>query len=818
MKKTLLYDQWNFHLAQDTNPDFEHLGDYEWREVQLPHDWSTDYPVLEDADTNGSGGYARAGIGWYRRAFTVKREENERVLLYFEGIYMNSTVYVNKTRVGGHIYGYTPFEIDITDVVKDDTNELLVVADNSLQPGSRWYSGSGITRDVWLETRKPLHLARYGTYITTELQEQKAELSVTVTVHEEAQKEHTKPIRIQYHLTAPDKTQTAQEEILLEDSWSQGDYESMIMDGKDTKEVSKLWTNTVKIRIPVENPMLWTDKTPDLYQLSIALYEGEECLETREEKVGIRSAVFDHRKGFLLNGEQVKLNGVCLHHDGGCVGAAVPKAIWKRRFTKLKDMGVNAIRCSHNPPDAALLELCDEMGFLVMDEAFDEWEYMKAKAMGTNTHESHGYSVYFKECHEWDIKTMLYRDRNHPSIVLWSIGNEVPDQNIPGGEKTARELKEICHFIDPSRYITQANDQIVAEPNAAREEFLEELDVVGYNYVGRWRKRAETFYDEDHERYPHRCVIGSENPSAGYVRSEYLFEYDKKDFWHRPYYAAAVGVGKLLRYTMTHDFVAGDFMWTGIDYLGESHWPRRSASCGCLDTCGFEKDAFYFYKSIWNQKEPFAYLCPHWNLDIEEGTVIPVICYTNCKDAELFVNGKSYGMKSKGFPCYGMTQTYGHFDVWNRPANTDDLFLSWDVPYVPGKIEVVGYENEKEVCRYAVETVGEPTAITLTPDVSVLQADGRDVAQIEVRIVDGEGRLVPTANCEVEISLAGDGRLLGVDNGRPDCHELWKDTNRTTFHGMMLIVVQAGESESKLKISVSGATLAAAETEIEIRK
>ena len=803
--KRLIYDDWKFRLAEDTKPDFTKLEDYDWRPVQLPHDWSTDYPVREEADTNGSGGYARAGIGWYRRRFEVDRAAWERVLLYFEGVYMNSSVYVNGRLVGGHVYGYTPFEIDVTDVVIPGDNELLVVVDNSKQPGSRWYSGSGITRDVWLETRSKLHIARYGIYNTTKLEENAATLQVAVTVLDEDRPKDI-PLYLKYRLTAPDGAEVALGEATVAGVWTAGDREALIMDGKDTTEELSVWINTVTKELAVENPVLWTTENPALYKLTVSLCTQETCLEEREMAVGIRSTAFDNKKGFLLNGGQVKLNGVCLHHDGGCVGAAVPRAIWQRRLNKLKNMGVNSIRCAHNPPDVALLDLCDEMGFLVMDEAFDEWEHMKQKAGGANTHESHGYSQYFKECHEWDIKAMLYRDRNHPSIVLWSIGNEVPDQTIQGGELVARELKEICHAIDPTRCITQANDQIVAEPNGARQEFLEELDVVGYNYVGRWRKRAESFYDEDHEAYPHRCVIGSENPSAGYGRSEYIFEHDPKDFWHKPYYSAPVTVGKLLRYTMTHDFVAGDYMWTGIDYLGESHWPKRSTVCGCLDTCGFEKDAFYFYKSVWNQNERFAYLCPHWNLSIEEGTVIPVICYTNCEDAELFVNGKSYGMKSKGFPCYGMTEAYGHFDRIRRPANTDDLFLSWDVPYVPGKLEVVGYHNGTEACRYTVETVGEPAMIQLTADVPSLKADDRDIAQIEVRIVDKEGRLVPTANCDLEISLEGDGKILGIDNGRPDCHDLWKDTKRSTYHGMMLIVVQAGKTAEGLKIRVTGET------------
>lgn len=814
--RTLLYDEWKFCPAETKEPDFSKIENEDWRPVQLPHDWSCDYPVEEHADTCGSGGYARAGIGWYRRTFSVEKEEQERVLLYFEGVYMNSTVYVNGKKAGGHIYGYTPFEIDITEAVRDGGNEILVVVDNSKQPGSRWYSGSGITRDVWLETRKTLHIARYGTYFTTELQKDTAELHLEIVLHEEEKitEELRKELRLQYVLKNPDGEEVVCAEQPVPEDWQSGSYDDLIMDGKDTKEHFTLWTNTVRTVLPVTEPKLWNVEKPVLYCLEICLWAGERCLETRTEHIGIRETAFSSEKGFLLNGRQLKLNGVCLHHDGGCVGAAVPKEIWERRLKKLKDMGVNAIRCAHNPPDTAVLELCDRLGLTVMDEAFDEWNYGKAKETGTNTHESYGYSAYFKECHEWDLKTMIYRDRNHPSVILWSIGNEVPDQVAEGGEFTVKELKEICHKADPSRCITQGNDQIMAEPASARQEFLEELDVVGYNYVGRWRTRAELFYDEDHQKYPHRCLIGTENPSAGYAGGNYKLTYDSDFPWEKPYYSAPVAVGKLLRYTMTHDFVAGDYMWTGIDYLGEADWPKKSTGCGCLDTCGFEKDAFYFYKSVWNRKEPFAYLCPHWNLPLEQGTILPMICYTSCADAELFVNGRSYGKKSKGFPCYGMTEQYGHFETNGSPANTDDLFLTWDVPYEPGRVEVVGYEQKQEVCRYVMETAGAPYAIRLEPDTSTIRADDRSVVQIGISILDREGRLVPTADCELELSLKGDGKVLGIDNGYACCHIPWKELRRKAFNGKMFAVIQAGKQEGSLTVSVTGKGLVSAETEI----
>ncbi len=812
--KICLFDDWKFYLADQKEPDFDKIDMYPFRKVQLPHDWSTDYPVDSKLPTCGSGGYVVAGIGYYQRKFEIDAP-GEQVVLYFEGSYMKTTVYVNGKEAGGHIYGYTPFEVDITDLITKGENDLLVVVDNSLQPGSRWYSGSGLTRDVWLETRKPLHIARYGTYLTTDLSKMpEAVLYVEVTLHASMKQELLSGLKpsLEFALFDENSVKVAEGVQRVESSFEKASGDAAIMTGLDEAIPEDLYSNTLTVLLSVNNPTLWSPDTPTLYTLQITLKNQGQELDFREEQIGFRSLEFHNRKGFLLNNEQMKINGVCLHHDGGCVGAAVPPAIWERRLKKLKEMGVNGIRCSHNPPDVALLNLCDQMGFLVMDEAFDEWALMKDKEVGANTHESHGYSTYFEKCHEWDLKTMLYRDRNHTSIFLWSIGNEIPEETVEDGERLARKLRDFCHAVDPSRKITLAHDQIVAEPHPARQEFMEEIDVVGYNYVGRWRKRAERFYDEDHEAYPHRCVIGTENPSAGYVRSTYRLDYDRNSFWDKPYYTAAVSVGKLLRYTMTHDFVAGDFMWTGIDYLGESNWPQKSSGCGVLDTCGFEKDSFYFYKSVWDTKEPFAYLCPHWNLSVDHGTVLPVICYTNCEDAELFVNGKSYGMKSKGFPCYGMTEKYGHFDRYRRPANTDDLFLSWDVPYESGEIEVIGYRDEKEVCRYKVETTGTATVIEAKCDRTSVKADGRSIVQVEIRLLDEANRVDLTACNSLNYKLEGDAKIIGIDNGCPECHELWKETrNRTAFNGLAYCVIRAGKTAGEVKLTVEGEGLTSAQ-------
>ena len=784
-----LNENWKFHYGEVPEGWYKGYDDSAWTSVTLPHDWSVHMPFEQ---TNSSGtGYLSGGIGWYRVRFSLPEAyKGKRVRVVFDGIYKNSRIWCNSYHIGKRPYGYTQISYDITDFVQFGAidNEITVRVCHTDLADSRWFTGSGIYRKAYLVVEEQVHAVWNGVaFNVSRADEQSAAVCADAEIVNELDE------RVIGTLTASLKLCGSDEESVVF---------ARVPAAMEAHEKKTFYLNGM-----IGKPKLWSCESPSLYELCISFEkEDENVIVLDKERVGIRTFSFDADQGFFLNGKETKFKGVCVHHDGGCLGAAMYREVWLRRLLKLKEGGCNAIRCSHNPHMPELYDLCDELGFYVMDEAFDEWRLMKAKEIGSNTHESHGYSMYFDACHEWDLKTMLYRDRNHPGIVLWSIGNEIPEEVVVGGEELAVELSGYCHTIDPTRKVTLAHDQIAAEPYSARDAFMDKIDVVGYNYVGRWRERAELLYDADREEHLDRCVIGTENPSAGYIRSDYNFEVDPGSFWNKPYYTAAVTVGKLLRYTMVHDFVAGDYMWTGIDYLGEANWPQRSAGCGCLDTCGFEKDAFYFYKSVWNQNEKFAYLCPHWNLKLEKGTVLPVICYTNCEDAELFVNGRSFGMKSKGFPCYGMTERYGHFDRYRRPANTDDLFLSWDVPYEPGKIEVVGYHDGKEVCRYNVETTGEAAAIKLTVDKTSVDADGRSVVQAEIRIVDSKGRIVLDASPQLDFALEGDGEIIGIDNGDPACHEQWKETKgRHAFNGMAYAIIRAGQTTGKLKLTVSGA-------------
>jgi beta-galactosidase len=759
---------WHFRLDEESD----------FRPVQLPHDWSAEYGFDENAPSYGSGGYVKTGTGLYTKRFFISPSaKGKKISLHFDGAYMCASATLNGRDIGGHVYGYTPFELDITDCVDfKGENELIVMIDNSRQPGSRWYSGSGITRDVWIEAVSPVHIKTFGTFIRLHRLKEGSALMLIDT----------------------DITGGAGLTTRFFDR-----------DGNLVAEASASAAHGVnRQEILLPSPRLWSHRDPYLYRAESILTIDGKTVDIYHTPFGVRQIAFTPDEGFFINGERVKLRGVCLHHDGGSVGAAVPLKVWRRRLEKLAGMGVNAIRTAHNPPDPGLLDLCDSLGLYVMDEAFDEWGSLKWKTLGSNTHESRGYSEWFEEHHEADLTAMLLRDRNHPSVILWSIGNEVPEQTQPEGHKTALRLISRCRKLDPTRLCTQANDQICAEPKAATDEFLDTLDVVSYNYTGRWRNRAETFCERDKRTHPARIILGAENTSAGGLRGDCSFrEVPHSFFKYGLYYTAAAQIQRLLRFVETHDYMAGDFIWTGFDYLGEVHWPYRSALAGILDTCGFEKDHYYFYQSIWRREEPMVHLLPHWNLDVPLGSVVPVLCYTSCEQAELFVNGKSYGRKAYSYPLYGMTEIYGHFDTPPIQANTDDMFLSWDAPYEPGVIEVIGYNGGLEVCRHTIKTAGPPARLSASADTETLAADGRDVVHIEVRVTDAEGLLCPTAHDRIHAEIEGCAELIGIDNGRPDCLDSFKGSSKEAMGGLLLIILRSKREAGEIRVKLRSGTL-----------
>ncbi|HEY4380702.1 MAG TPA: glycoside hydrolase family 2 TIM barrel-domain containing protein [Acidobacteriaceae bacterium] len=783
---------WKFLKGDAAGAQMPGFMDAGWRDVDLPHDWSIEGPFGQNEPSGGTGGYLPTGVGWYRKKFHVAGADRGRVVtLEFDGVYQNSEVWINGQYLGLRPYGYVPFAYELTPHLKYDAENVVAVkVDNSRQTNCRWYSGSGIYRHTWLLKTNELRVAYWGTFVTTPRVTKDAAV-----------------VEVKTRVANGMKTSAMCK--LTTTLW---DAEGKPVHGADASQTIAAGGEYEFVQqITVEKPSLWSPANPYLYQVrSEVRQESQATGDVYETPIGIRDAVFDAKHGFLLNGERVKLNGACLHQEAGCVGSAVPERMWVRRLELLKEMGCNAIRTSHNPYAAEFLDLCDRTGFLVMNEAFDEWKSPKGQM-------KNGYHLYFDEWYERDLTDFIHRDRNHPSVVLWSAGNEVPDQNAAEGPETLRKLLRVFHTEDPTRPVTVACDHIASEPTAVRPEFLAQLDVVGYNYVDRWRERAQLYYSIDHDAYPQRPVIGTESGGMGGVRGEYrgllpAAAADGVAAPARPRGGAGRGIDteQLWKFVGAYNYVSGDFMWTGIDYLGEAMWPAKASSAGAIDTCGFKKDGFYFYQSQWTAK-PMVHLFPHWNWKGREGQFVPVTCYTNCDTVELFINGRSVGVRGYEFPRYGMQERYGNLAPRERTLRTTaDLHLSWDVPYEPGTLKAVGTKDGVAVVTVEVATTGDPAAIRLTADRTAMNADRRDVTHLVVEVVDAQGRVVPLAENEVTFKVEGEGRLIGVDNGDPQSHDSYKVNQRKAFHGLCLAVVQATAKVGSVKIAATSPGLEAA--------
>jgi beta-galactosidase len=770
---------WRFLKSDATAAEQTGFDDAAWRRLSLPHDWSIEGPFDEKAPTGGPGGYLPTGVGWYRKHFTVPGTlRGRKVTVEFDGVYMNSDVWINGRHLGRWPYGYSSFAYDLTPflIFGDQPNVLAVRVDNSAQPNSRWYSGSGIYRHVWITITNPVHVAHWGTYATTP--EVSAE-AATVRIRTRVQNDR-----------AEIQTVTLVSELL--DAAGQ-----IVATAKSDDQLPAGGEREFDQMVTMKHPRLWSPDTPDLYRVRTLVQTGGKVVDSYETPIGIRSIVDDVDRGFLLNGQPVKLQGMCLHHDGGAVGAAVPEGVWVRRLRLLKEMGCNAIRTSHNPPAPEFLNLCDQLGFLVMDEAFDEWTVQKGQIQ-------HGYSEFFNDWYERDLVNMIRRDRNHPGVIMWSAGNEIGEQRMAGGEKVLAKLVEVLHREDPTRPVTAAMDNIYTDKGAAPEAFTDLLDIVGYNYVDRWGSRRETFYADDRRKYPQRKFVGTENVCIGGVRGSYEFSSVPAGGAPQPprYATAMVRGEQLWKFTRLADYVIGDFLWTGIDYLGESRWPRRSSFSGVLDTGGFAKDGYYFYQSQWTAR-PVLHLFPHWNWRGREGQVIPVIAYSNCDTVELFLNGRSLGAKAQEFPRQG---TAGGWNTYARPQilpTTADLHLSWDVPYEPGVLKAVGYREGKQVAETEIHTAGAAATIALSIDRDTLPAGSREVANVTVEVRDANGVMVPTADNLITWGVQGEGVLVGVDSGDPLSHESFQGSTGKAFNGLMLGIVQAGARPGEVRVSAA---------------
>lgn len=762
---------WKFALNDHQGAEQPEFDDTKWRLVDVPHDFSIEHPFDSTYGTGAGGGYTYSGIGWYRKHFRSEPGfSGRKVEVLFDGVYRNSEVWINGHYLGIRPYGYSSFYYDLTPYLKPvgQENVIAVKVNTTEQPNSRWYTGSGIYRHVWLVAKNKLHIDQWGVFARTlEANNDKASVDISIELSNE---------------TKVDQPCTVITKLINAAGKEAGRATSKVEAGSGL--VLKIEQN-----IRISKPALWSVEQPRLYRLQVEVQSGGKVVDQYVSSFGIRVAHFDPNKGFLLNGKQVKLKGVNNHHDGGPLGAAVLDGTHKRQLEILKSMGCNALRMSHNPPSPELLAYADTLGFVVIDELFDEW--MDGKTPG-------GYAPHFTKWYEKDVENWIRRDRNHPCIIAWSIGNEVREQyNKENALKITPMLIEASRKYDSTRPFTAACNEIV---NANSFGMAGLLDIVGYNY-------QEAFYKKDHEKYPNRVIFGSETV---------IYPYHPGDCWQlRSYDQWLEGQLK--------DYVAGEFLWTGFDYIGEAGigdvgtgcefwkkwptWPWRGASCGVIDMCGFPKPGFWFRKSLWN-KDPMVHiavqtdtsarnreLCSfwswpkvetHWNHD-QKGDTLAVHVYTNVPEVELKLNGRSLGTRK-----------------WDL---NKEAFLFWEVPYEPGKLEAIGKTADGKKVSFAVQTAGEPAKIRLSPDKKVLKANRQDLSYVAVQMLDVNGLPVPFANNRITFEVTGAGKLAAVGNGDQQSHTPLKGNQMEAWQGKCIAIVQSTDRKGPITITARSGSL-----------
>jgi beta-galactosidase len=744
-------DNWKFFRGDASGAYNVGFNDASWRKLSVPHDWSIELPFNQSSPGWGGGGYLDGGIGWYRKSFLLPiSNSGKRITIQFEGIYMNSSVWINGHLLGTRPYGYSTFEYDLTPYVYTGTitNVIAVKVDNT-QPNSRWYSGSGIYRNVWLTVTYPVHVAYCGSVVTTSnISQSSANVAVTT--------------KIQNHSFADKKISVITSVYDQEWKLLATNVSVQIILTKDS-------TYNYSYNYTVNNPKLWSMAIPYLYNLKTQIVDNSRLLDCFSTTFGIRSVTLNPNTGFWLNNENIKLRGVCMHHDLGSLGAAQNYRALERQVEILKSFGCNAIRTSHNFPAPELLEICDKLGLVVMDEAFDCWE------TGKNTND---YGKYFDTWAQQDVQDWVRRDRNHPSVVMWSIGNEIPQQGEPKGYTIAQNLIKWVKADDKSRPITQAlNYQGLLGPL---------LDMVGYNYG--WGSS----YDNDHRNNPNWVIFGSETSSAVRTRGVYHLPTSQNiltatDMQCSSYDNSVVSWGHSAEDSWeidkTRSFVAGQFIWTGFDYIGEPTpygWPAKSSYFGIVDMCGFPKDIYYFYQSQWTVK-PMVHLLPHWNWS--PGDTIPVWAYSNCDSVSLTLNGARLGAKRMNVA---------------KPYHAE-----WKIPFVAGKVKAKAFRNGVVAAQDSIITAGTSIKINLKADRNIIQANGKDQTFIETSVFDVNGTLAPNAENQISYSIAGPGKIVGVDNGNPLSLESFKGAIRKVFSGKCLAIVQSTGAEGQITVTAS---------------
>jgi len=778
------FDQdWTFNLGNV--PDAKNLdfNDSGWRKLNLPHDWSIEGKFSKDNPATPEGGALPGGIGWYRKSFTIpETSKGKNISVDFDGVYQKSQVWINGHLLGFRPNGYISFRYNLTPYLFYGTkkNVLVVKADNSVQPNSRWYSGSGIYRNVWLVTSNKIAVDHWGTFVTTpKVSTQSASINLKTTIRNYTGKlQNVTLTSVVYDAAGKNVLVKTITGITIKDT---------------VKEVSQDFT--------IGNPNLWSVDKPYLYKIVSKVTDEKSVSDSYETTLGIRYFNFDADKGFSLNGKPMKILGVCDHHDLGSLGAAVNTRALERQLEILKGMGVNGIRTSHNPPTPELLDLCDKMGFLVMDEAFDCWEKGKAK---------YDYHLYFKDWHKRDLQDQVLRDRNHPSVMIWSIGNEIPEQSDTSATRIARDLAAIIHSLDTTRPITSANN----DPGTNNKIIQSgAVDLIGYNY-------HHQNYAGFQQRFPGKKFIGTETTSALETRGFYDMPSDSIRRWPNnknfengkgqmdaeyrvsAYDNVSAPWGSLHEETWKeikkYDFLSGMFIWTGFDYMGEPtpySWPARSSYFGIIDLAGFPKDVYYMYQSEWTDKT-VLHIFPHWNWQAEK-TVDVWAYYNHADEVELFLNGKSLGTKKK---------------------TGDDLHVMWRVKYQPGTLKAVSKKDGQVVLTREIKTAGKPAKIQMLVDRSTIKADGKDLSFITVKILDKDGNVVPDAENLVNFKIDGEAVIAGVDNGDPVSHDSFKVNYRKAFHGLALAIVQAKEKAGKISFTATADGLKPATILLQVSK
>lgn len=773
----LLEKGWKFTKGEVSDAEAPSFNDTKWETVTIPHDWAIFGPFDKNNDlqnvavtqnfetqaslkTGRTGGLPYVGTGWYRTTF--HSTPGKQTTLIFDGAMSEARVFVNGKEACFWPYGYNSFYCDVTGLVNEDgKNNVLAVRLENRPQSSRWYPGAGLYRNVHVVTTEKIHVPVWGTQITTPfVKDEYASVCLHTTI-----------------LNAGKTELTVTTDIV--------DADGQVVSTKTNKGYIN-HDQPFTQNFIVEQPKLWSPETPVLYKAVSKIYAGDTLLDTYTTRFGIRTIEYVPDKGFYLNGKRRKFQGVCNHHDLGPLGAAVNVAALRHQLTLLKDMGCDAIRTSHNMPAPELVELCDEMGFMMMLEPFDEWDIAKC---------DNGYHRFFNEWAEKDMVNMLRQYRNNPCVVMWSIGNEVPTQWNPEGYKVAKFLQDICHREDPTRPVTCGMDQV---KSVLANGFAAMLDIPGLNY------RAH-MYDEAYERLPQNLILGSETSSTVSSRGVYKFPVERKagamydDHQSSSYdleYCSWSNIPDIdFARAEDHDWTIGQFVWTGFDYLGEPSpydtdaWPNHSSMFGIIDLASIPKDRYYLYRSVWNKEAETLHILPHWNWEGREGEKTPVFVYTNYPSAELFINGKSYGRQTK-----------------RKDGTVENRYrLMWyDAVYQPGEVKVVAYDEQgNPAAEKTIRTAGKPHHIELVTDRTSLQADGKDLAYITLRIVDKDGNLCPNDGRLINFKVKGAGKYRASANGDPTCLDLFHKPEMHAFGGMLTVIVQSGEKVGDIELQAT---------------